>query len=315
MTEQLPQLSVKFARHAAMTSKLPLTAVTLKRWLAEALPSDREHYEKLEHIVNSTGPTRFGKTGLDDVAIAALARRPIELPRVIARPFGLRDSSQADSARQDFDWNFDIALSRFVTLRRSQHHPEGALDEIVARQFVRDGRIDLLISTVETDREKIGFKGNVGDNFGLHVTKFLCGKLELTPSGVWLEKETSALMTVGSFIQHAKGPKLVWGTGTIEPLTWIERPATTQSIFFGVRGPRTREQLLMKFELNVPVVGDPGILIADMLSDCVEEPVADVGFVVHGVDRAFVAENWPKARFVDNRTTPHNLVREMSRCR
>jgi pyruvyltransferase len=239
-----------------------------------------------------------------DAGLAALCRLDMVINNSQISALGFKDCRNLDSLSLEeklpyLDFNFDLALTLLVEASVWQREPTLPSQSYLEEHFLSDGRIPLLISTTNTDVSKIGYYGNVGDNFGLHVVRHL-SCLDVNPFGVWAELDMPAMLTVGSFMQHAKDRGLVWGTGCITTSAHKKAPQSTGSIFFGVRGPRSREQILIQYGLNPPIVRDPGLLISDMVSCKRRCAISEVGFIVHASDKDFFRKNYPGALILRN---------------
>ncbi len=250
--------------------------------------------------------------------LAALNRMPLAVESDYQNALGLLSFNFGSVdipgyAASVLDRNFDIAMDRFVMPAVNTYSPWPPSRAYLNHRFAPDGEIALLVSTLEPDVAKIGLTGNVGDNFGLHATRELTD-CQINPVGLWADKTMPAMLSIGSFIQHARDRAIVWGTGSVTAEPWKDVAAQSGSFFLGVRGPRTREHLLRRFNLAPPVTGDPGMLIAEMVPDPGIEADIDVGFILHGLDREEFKRIHGTPFLIDNRSSYQTLVKDMRRC-
>lgn len=254
-----------------------------------------------------------------DLLLACACRTiPIFEDEVLGPALGFKGFQASRTPYYSQEWadeNFDrlmqlhtIDTVRFLKLL-------GLEPEDVGVRYLRpDGTIPLFISTRERDPSRIGIRGNVGDNFGLSLLQRLTD-IDLYPLGVSVETETPIVMTVGSILAHARDRALVWGSGAIVELSSQCNSKPTGSDFIGVRGPRTREQLLRRNGVNPAVIGDPGLLLPLVAGcPCVEADV-EVGFVVHSADRGGFDSLYPDAFLINTHNTLDGFMKDLTRCK
>lgn len=204
------------------------------------------------------------------------------------------------------DINFDLALNYFVDVNISQD------DSLCLDDFLENGTIRHLISTKQVDPHKIGIKGNVGDNYGPKVVQYLSG-MGVSARNLNISDEVNVMLSVGSYIQHAKSRGLVWGTGTVAPLTYKQQVSLTKSLFIGVRGPRTRESILLKYGINPQVVGDPGLLVTYSHPSALKKSTK-LGFVIHAADLPWFVKHYPNAYIIPNNITFEDYIERLTCC-
>ncbi|MEF2554051.1 polysaccharide pyruvyl transferase family protein [Aurantimonas sp. A2-1-M11] len=276
--------------------------------------SDRDEGRRLVAQVSNAHSVRItDKSSIRDLALAALCRTPIEFMTERFSEFGFR-TPEVSSTWADF--NFDAAVDRFTIDSVKALTLRGQELQSVAGAYTDADTIPLFISTQQPS-ERIGRDGNygnVGDHFGFHLIKRLTGR-DVHPVGVWVEKDRPVVMTVGSIVDHARDRGLVWGSGCIQPLLYREKPVSTKSVYLGVRGPRTREQLIRKHGVNPRVVGDPGLFISDFLPEQQIEPDIDIGFVVHNADKEVFDHAYPGVFKVRNYESLQSFIEDFARCK
>jgi pyruvyltransferase len=251
------------------------------------------------------------------LVLAALTRSGVLIDDQQLVSLGFRDIRGIDekdpiAVKSALDFNFDRAVDLFVEESVWQGDIAPPSSEYLESRFVENGHIPLMIMTHESEPARIGWAGNVGDNFGVHVVKHL-SRLPVRPFNFQTELTTPAMLSVGSTLDHAGDRGLVWGTGFMGRRP-IEGPARKcESVFLGVRGPRSREEIIRQFAINPPVIGDPGLLIREVVpSD--QGPERRFGFVIHKVDKEFFQAYWPDVFSVENQRSPQELVRDILSC-
>ena len=138
---------------------------------------------------------------------------------------------------------------------------------------------------------------NIGDQFGVNVASHMLNYHNDTHAVV--AGVPAGITIVGSLVQQVLShyPGLViWGIGLIMPVG--PKLGEGDHKVLGVRGPRTRDWLLMKHGLNPLVLSDPAITASDIfpvevLKNSTEYEVQEVCFVIHSVDRESVFSQCP----------------------
>jgi len=255
-----------------------------------------------------------------DIALAALSRCllisdfPKSCETLGFTQFSCSSKIELDQAFYAKQKNFDHALSEYVEKKITSSTGKIPSRKELEAIFLTDNNINMLISTTSTELEKIGHVGNVGDNFGLWISRYL-SNLSITPVGTWVDKDTPLFLTIGSICQHARNRGIVWGSGYVTEIEHKENPVDTKSLFAGVRGPRTREQLLRRNGINPPVIGDPGLLISCMDKSYSIEQDIEIGFVLHGVDKTAFNRRYPGQFIVNNTSGYHDFIKDAKRCK
>lgn len=173
-------------------------------------------------------------------------------------------------------------------------------------------------------------QGNLGDRMGHLLARHFRGDtVELF--GVEHRQRITGrtALLVGSIlesIQPLQAPAVL-GPGFIKLESNASRLKSAQLL--GVRGELTAGKIRRELGVRVPVVGDPGLLLPDLLgqshqgtSDTAGESgvAKTVGFVIHSVDRADfrvleASGLLPKGtQFVDNYAELEKFAEQMQRC-
>jgi hypothetical protein len=90
---------------------------------------------------------------------------------------------------------------------------------------------------------------------------------------------------------------------------------STSSLFLAARGPRTRDQVIVRWGQNPAVVSDPGLLLPHVFEVPRVEPDIDIGFLPHGVDKQDIAEMFPDEFIITNYEGFDMLMNGILRCR
>jgi len=254
-----------------------------------------------------------------DIVLASLARCKLVTVHHNVEISGFSTVSPEDNLPQSVtdaivQRNFDYALTNHVCESITTNGAQTDAATELASRFMPSGVLNLLISTVATDPNVLGHKGNVGDNFGLWITLHLTS-LPVIPVGTWFDKAKPLFLTVGSIMQHARNRGAVWGSGCIVEMPWKTDPVPTDSIYFGVRGPRSREQILRRYAINAPVIGDPGLLVTDIASRVRSVADIEIGFIIHGVDKNDFNQRYPGVFLVNNSGSYDVYCRDICRCK
>jgi hypothetical protein len=215
----------------------------------------------------------------------------------------------------ELDRRFDRAMRDHVLDSREVLALRGTAASSVGPAFFQGQEPNVFISTRQACPRAIGITGNVGDNFGVPLYRRLSGKAP-NAVGIWVDPQVPLLLTIGSVLARARDRALVWGTGAIQPLTHASEPIPTTSVFMGVRGPRTSEEVLRKHGIHARPIGDPGVLLPAVVDMPVgSAPDIDVGVVSHSVDKALFLEQAADLYQVTNYRTLAEFVESVKRCR
>lgn len=123
---------------------------------------------------------------------------------------------------------------------------------------------------------------NFGDTLTPHVVKFFTGKEVERVS----ENTYGKLVGIGSIMTYMRDTDVLFGTGIMYP---DKRYQANDISVIAVRGPKTRE--LIDTNVEIPeVYGDAGLLLPLMYNPEVE-PIYDVGYIPHYVDKDIVFAN------------------------
>jgi hypothetical protein len=182
------------------------------------------------------------------------------------------------------------------------------------RDLSQRSALPAFISAKSHDPAVLGVTGNPGDAFAIPVVRHLSGR-EVSPRGVWADPEEPLVFSVGSVLHHVRDRGVTWGTGAITGLATLPPARTTPSLILGVRGPRTRDVVVMCWGQNPAVVSDPGLLLPRVFDVPTNDPDIDVGFLPHGVDRQDIVERFPQAFTITNYHGFGPLIAGIQRCR
>mmetsp|Transcript_32871 Transcript_32871/g.37402 ORF Transcript_32871/g.37402 Transcript_32871/m.37402 type:complete len:947 (-) Transcript_32871:161-3001(-) len=151
---------------------------------------------------------------------------------------------------------------------------------------------------------------NGGDAFGPVVAKHILGSRgnQTVPVGATdFKKSPVGLAAVGSTVQWLlKKPGIVlWGVGLINDVELGVGKVAAGVEIPSVRGPRTRDIILLYKSLNPLPISDPALIAADVypLDNLMQQQQQrEVCFIIHGVDRAYAFEVCPlcKEHLVNN---------------
>lgn len=162
--------------------------------------------------------------------------------------------------------------------------PESQAAAMCAARAIRPAVLPLqlaasLVRTTST-------RGNVGDALGPYLYRKLTGK---QPDVCFVREPGTGpcLVLVGSILcdTSKRWPRIVWGAGAI-------RGGNCKSLqrdhIYGVRGPRSAEIVQNSTGRRPLITSDPGLFLARVFPRKLS-PDKDLGFVLHSVDRKFLA--------------------------
>lgn len=166
------------------------------------------------------------------------------------------------------------------------------------------------ITSVNHDR------GNLGDLMGFHIADTVLGSKNYRRLGIRSKEDIprGTVGLVGSLIAAVtQAPCTVVGGGLING---NRRAYGPDCDIRAVRGFLTKTTVMRDAGQNPEVIGDPGLLLAEI------EPVPDVGvrkplgFIVHAQDREMFLEKYPQHAqdIVDNYAPRSEFVRQLAGC-
>ena len=150
---------------------------------------------------------------------------------------------------------------------------------------------------------------NAGDAFGplaaAHVARMRQMQLSIVATGAGglaAEEKAATIAVVGSVIESMQMQGfLIWGPGLIGPHC-TDRLIRGDKVL-AVRGPRTRDRLLLQHGINPLVLGDPALLaprifpvhslLAAARAPAAPVPSREVCFVIHWVDQSSMMQLCP----------------------
>ncbi|ASK18008.1 polysaccharide pyruvyl transferase family protein [Halomonas sp. N3-2A] len=156
--------------------------------------------------------------------------------------------------------------------------------------------------------------GNLGDKMGYLIADKLLGSSNYKKLGIrdidFVDEATFAI--VGSLLQVlASKPVNVIGGGLINS---NPRKYHNRIKIHGVRGFLTKALILRDAGIDVPVIGDPGLLLSNLYPlPCNDKK--PLGFIVHKVDRDKFLKNFPhfESLIIDNYLEPEGFVKQLSK--
>ncbi len=123
-------------------------------------------------------------------------------------------------------------------------------------------------------------------------------------------QNTDCVMMIGSIIDRAFSRTIVWGSG----LAYFKK-VLEQADFRAVRGPLTREALLLKGFFCPEVYGDPAVLMPCYYNPPVKK-IYDLGVIPHIAETSSVQVDVPGAIKIPLYTNnPLDTLRTMLQCR
>jgi len=147
---------------------------------------------------------------------------------------------------------------------------------------------------------------NFGDAANIELCQAISGR------SVKLAETAPATIVMGSILDHAKDPFVVWGTGVLEESLRLE---CTPAKVLAVRGPMTRKWLLDQ-KVDCPkVYGDPGVLFERFFKFPFQEKYR-LGIVPHYKDQsASCLVNLPEDVLPINvLQDPSTVLKEINQC-
>jgi len=118
------------------------------------------------------------------------------------------------------------------------------------------------------------------------------------------------LISVGSIAKVAKPKTIVLGSGIMGE----SENLCAEADWKFVRGPFTRNRILMCGGSCPEIYGDPAMLLPLICDESKKE--FDVGIVPHYVDQQYVKENYPEFKIIDVKNlNPLETAKEITKCR
>jgi hypothetical protein len=155
--------------------------------------------------------------------------------------------------------------------------------------------------------------GNVGDLLGQKLIAYIMRKHFPIPSKIAAKsifedcpsiKGNPVIYSVGSIVSLTDRVDIpvIWGSGKSSSKPMV---ANKKAYWLGVRGPRTREFLLVNHDINPTVVGDPALFSRIMypMEKLFEH---EVGFIIHPVDAQVFKDKFPQ--FKDYVVNPEDKI-------
>lgn len=156
--------------------------------------------------------------------------------------------------------------------------------------------------------------GNLGDKMGYLIVNSILGEGNYKKFGMRdidaVDSKTCAI--VGSLVQVlAEKPVNIIGGGLINSNS---RKYSQEINFIGVRGFLTKALVLRDAGMDVPVIGDPGLLISKLYSLPEKVEKKPLGFIVHKVDREKFLTYFPHFEhlIIDNYLEPELFVDQLA---
>jgi len=151
---------------------------------------------------------------------------------------------------------------------------------------------------------------NWGDALSPHLVRLISGKPARFEANPYCWK----FFTVGSIFNYVDGYSTVWGTGMIAP---DSLPRQAPNAIHAVRGPLTRERLMLSGIRCPRVYGDPALLLANFFHPA-REVQWQLGVVSHYTDKGhpWVAEahKQDKVRVIDVCSGLEEFVHQVCSC-
>jgi len=126
----------------------------------------------------------------------------------------------------------------------------------------------------------------------------------------------ASIVSVGSILEHVAPlwPGYIIGSGKLYEDSRLHLHTGTATIL-GVRGPLTARQC----PPGTQMLGDPGLLAAELIDDPEPEKTYDLGIVPHwsdahlATDKRFFSDNW-HTQVIDPTQDPMTVICQISRC-
>jgi pyruvyltransferase len=242
--------------------------------------------------------------GIDDVQVQELLLFIAKNMPKILNWLGPHPSLFAEERR-----HFDLLLEKSVHLTV----PRFPIGISSIRDFL--GNPSSLPFFVAANRpiDQIGIKGNMGDGFVSSVAPFISGSHKWHLVNNSLPRTEPKILTLGSVLQRSQGNSVILGSGSHSLTSELQLDRT--SLYVGVRGPRTVLQILFRSGVKTKSIGDPGILIREILgitkqSISNSENSRNIAGLFHAADKRKYKLNHKSSQFpiLDNHRSLEKFV-------
>lgn len=109
--------------------------------------------------------------------------------------------------------------------------------------------------------------------------------------------------------------QVIWGAGFMTETTTLHHPPNR---LVAVRGERSLAQIPREWQRDMQALGDPGVLVGDLVKDKVREPDGRIGIIPHYRDKdapvlAAIAQD-PRYRLINIQQDVEPFVRQLASC-
>jgi pyruvyltransferase len=168
--------------------------------------------------------------------------------------------------------------------------------------------------------------GNPGDHFGGLVFSYLLSHnvvFDLVCEDMKRNNDLGMSLVGSVLCQMMWSGISHWGTGAMTSVCLSEKEAF-QGTILAVRGPRTRDQVLLLSGVNPTVISDPGLLAGEIFPRhppallALKDRYREVCVIVHGIDLPRFRKDFSYAYtylFLDHRSTVMSLMWRIQFCR
>ncbi|MGI9254277.1 MAG: polysaccharide pyruvyl transferase family protein [Thermomicrobiales bacterium] len=210
----------------------------------------------------------------------------------------------------------DDAIERHALTELDVLQAGGDAQQPVLQALAASQPLPVFVSSPGKTSADLTSRGNPGDAFAVTAAQVLSGR-GVEPRGLSSGRDDMLLFTVGSVLTWVGDRGLCWGIGTLVPMRSSREPEPSGALYLGVRGPRTRDQVLLRWGANPAVIGDPGLLLKAAVPslDGLPDPDVEMGVIAHRSDGGHLAWLFPDALPIRTREGHANLGRDIARCR